>query len=111
MTRSKPNFYCNMPRVTSILPSSRIRPTNVKIKDLTEAKQMKLQILKASDGKRILGFYNERNPQYPYDTVPVELDMQSLPEVLKLKKQEQQNGVPSPAGLEPQLDMIGFADI
>ena len=83
----------------------------VKIQDCTEAKKMKLQILKASDGKRILGFYNDRNPQHPYDTVPVELDMQSLPEALKLKKQEQENGGVSSVELEPQLDIFGFADV
>ncbi len=82
----------------------------VKIQSITDAKQMKLQILKAPDGTRVLAFYNDRNPYSPYTTVPIELDMTSLPEILKLKTESQENGE-SVSTLEPQLDLVGFMDV
>ncbi|MGF1689263.1 hypothetical protein L4C36_21765 [Photobacterium japonica] len=82
----------------------------VKIPSITEAKQMKLQILKTPDGKRVLGFFNERHSRNPYATVPIERDMASLPAVMKLKAEFQDNET-SVSRLEPQGDLFGFGDI
>lgn len=81
----------------------------VKLKNITNMKSMTLRILKAPDGSRKLGFYNEYDTERPYDSIPITLDTnsQNLSTMQKLlaliKKQNREDG--------SQQDFLGFDDI
>ncbi|WP_318480508.1 hypothetical protein [Photobacterium leiognathi] len=70
----------------------------VKLKNITDMKSMTLRILKAPDGSRKLGFYNEYDTERPYDSIPITLDTnsQNLSAMQKLlvlsKKQHREDG-------------------
>ncbi|WP_318401278.1 hypothetical protein [Photobacterium leiognathi] len=49
----------------------------IKIRDITSMKGMILRILKAPDGSRKLGLYNEHDTQLPYNSIPIILDTNS----------------------------------
>ncbi len=50
---------------------------DIPIKDITGMKSMVLRILKAPDGSRKLGFYNEHDSKRPYNSIPITLDTSS----------------------------------
>ncbi len=83
---------------------------DVKIKEITSMKSMVLRILKASDGSRKLGFYNENDTERPYDSIPITLDTDShnLSEMETLRlvlanKQHREDG--------SQQDFLGFDEV
>ncbi len=73
---------------------------------------MVLRILKAPDGSRKLGFYNEHDSKRPYNSIPITLDtssqnlnaMEKLRLVLINKKKNQEKSY-------QQQDLIGFDEI
>ncbi|MFA0052864.1 hypothetical protein AB4403_17705 [Vibrio breoganii] len=88
----------------------RFRPTDIKsinIKGITNANAMKLQVLVAEDGHRVLGFYSDTNRKDPYVTIPIELDFSELDKVLKIIN-EYKARLPTS---QSQEDLFGFDDI
>ena len=86
----------------------------VKVKDVTTANQIKVQMLLGQDGKRKLSFYNEKDSTHPYESVDdIELAPEKMTKVLKAKKTLEEkikkNGAGS--GGEQQGDLLGFADV
>lgn len=82
--------------------------SKIQIKGITEAKTIKLCMLKNKEGDYKLGFYNDRNNDHPYNSV---CDVAPAPEqmsaVLKAKaKLEQQIDEDGEQG-----DMFGFDDV
>jgi len=82
--------------------------TKVKIKDITGAKEIKLTVLKNSNGERKLGFHNDKDKEHPYVSVPLELATSKLAELKQRIEAEKE--------LEQDLsgkqgDMIGFDDV
>ena len=59
----------------------------VKVKDVTTANQIKVQMLLGRDDKRKLGFYNDKDSTHPYESVyDIELAPEKMAEVLEAKK-------------------------
>lgn len=85
---------------------------DIPIKDITGMKSMVLRILKAPDGSRKLGFYNEHDSKRPYNSIPITLDtssqnlnaMEKLRLVQLKKKKDQEKSY-------QQQDLIGFDEI
>lgn len=82
--------------------------SKIKIKGITEAKTIKLTMLKSSEGDYKLGFYNDRKNQHPYTSVH---DVEPAPEKMKaiLKAKERLEKQISQEG--EQGDMFGFEDV
>lgn len=81
----------------------------IKIRDITSMKGMILRILKAPDGSRKLGLYNEHDTQLPYNSIPIILDtnshnLKAMQNLLPLDKKNRENSFQQP-------DLIGFDDI
>lgn len=82
--------------------------SKIKISGITDAKAIKLCMLKNNEGDYKLGFYNDRNNDYPYNSV---YDVAPAPEKMaaalnaktELEKQINDDGA--------QGDMFGFDDI
>lgn len=85
---------------------------DIPIKDITGMKSMVLRILKAPDGSRKLGFYNEHDRKRPYNSIPITLDtssqnlnaMEKLRLVQLKKKKDQEKSY-------QQQDLIGFDEV
>lgn len=85
---------------------------DIPIKDITGMKSMVLRILKAPDGSRKLGFYNEHDSKRPYNSIPITLDtssqnlnaMEELRLVRIKKKKDQEKSY-------QQQDLIGFDEV
>lgn len=80
----------------------------IKISGITDAKAIKICILKNNEGDYKLGFYNDRNNDYPYNSV---YDVAPAPEKMEA-------ALKAKAELEKQInddgeqgDMFGFDDI
>ncbi|MGD6735115.1 hypothetical protein ACP5PY_01565 [Photobacterium leiognathi subsp. mandapamensis] len=81
----------------------------IKIRDITSMKGMVLRILKAPDGSRKLGLYNEHDTQLPYNSIPIILDtnshnLKAMQNLLPLDKKNRENSF-------QQQDLIGFDGI
>ncbi|MCW3173502.1 hypothetical protein [Shewanella subflava] len=84
----------------------------VKVKDVTTANQIKVQLLLGQDGKRKLGFYNDKDSTHPYESVyDIELAPEKMAEVLEAKKALESKMKNNRGGRELQGDMLGFDDI
>ncbi|WP_318478287.1 hypothetical protein [Photobacterium leiognathi] len=100
ITASEPNLY-------SINLSQLLK---VKIKDITAMNSVTMRILKTRDGSRKLAFYNERDNDHPYSSIPITRnrnkdDLNNMQNLLSIYKQQQQGDDVK------QQDMIGFDDI
>lgn len=84
---------------------SDMRAIKSKLKDITKTKQIKLQVLIADDGHRVLGFFGDKDNTHPYLTLPVQSDMGNLEKALKIKEEYEAKLQSNPK----QLDMFGHA--
>lgn len=55
--------------------------SKVKINDITNASQIKICVLKNTQGGLKLGFYNDKDKEFSYDSVPLELATSRIPEL------------------------------
>ena len=87
---------------------------DVEIKDLTNAQQMQIAVLKDASGERKLAFYQRLTPHHPYATIKLESIPHELPTILAAKsrlKAKQQESKASKAKSAQQSDMFGFKDL
>ncbi|PHZ58393.1 hypothetical protein CRG86_010225 [Photobacterium leiognathi] len=99
ITASEPNLY-------SINLSQLLK---VNIKDITAMNSVTMRILKTRDGSRKLAFYNERDNDHPYSSIPITRnrnkdDLNNMQNLLSIYKQQQQGDDVK------QQDMFGFDD-
>jgi hypothetical protein len=86
--------------------------SKVKVKDITSATQIKIQMLLGNDGKRKLGFYNDRDAKHPYVSVyDVELAPEKMNQVLDAKKALEKKIKENGGEKEKQGDLLGFDDV
>ncbi|MGB2079585.1 MAG: hypothetical protein ACPHV3_07345 [Vibrio sp.] len=80
--------------------------SKVKIKDITTAKQLKLTVSHNEQGHLKLGFHNDKDKDFSYDSVPLELAQSLLPEL----KHVIDTAKLDPKSIE-QDDLFGFDDV
>ncbi|MDN3700427.1 hypothetical protein QWY96_05185 [Vibrio artabrorum] len=80
--------------------------SNVRIKDITSADQVKMTVLRNAQGELKLGFHNDEDGKHPYYSVPLERALQLLPELKRLIEFSQL------LSKKPkQNDLFGFDDV
>ncbi|PHR54407.1 MAG: hypothetical protein COA47_15500 [Robiginitomaculum sp.] len=82
--------------------------SKVPIKDITNAEQVKMTVLRNVLGEVKLGFHNDRDKEYPYYSVPLEQVPSLLPE---LKKRLENAKKIAPSHFGEQGDLFGFSDV
>jgi hypothetical protein len=86
--------------------------SKVKVKDITTATQIKIQMLLGNDGKRKLGFYSDRDANQPYQSVyDIELAPEKMNQVLDAKKALEKKIKENGGEKEKQGDLLGFDDV
>lgn len=82
--------------------------SKVPIKDITNAKQVKMTVLRNVQGEIKLGFHNDRDKEYPYYSVPLEQASSLLPE---LKERLARAKEIDDSHFGEQMDAFGFDDV
>lgn len=86
--------------------------SKIRVKDITTATQIKIQLLLGNDGKRKLGFYSDRDANQPYQSVyDIELAPEKMNLVLDAKKALEKKIKENGGEKEKQGDLLGFDDV
>lgn len=80
--------------------------SNVRIKDITSADQIKMTVLRSAQGELKLGFHNDEDGEHPYYSVPLERALSLLPELKRLIDISQLL-----SEKPEQNDLFGFDDV
>ncbi|MEZ8859723.1 hypothetical protein [Vibrio sp. 10N.247.311.51] len=80
--------------------------SNVRIKDITSADQVKMTVLRSAQGELKLGFHNDEDGKHPYYSVPLERALPLLPELKRIIDISQLS-----SDKPEQNDLFGFDDV
>ncbi|MGO2343268.1 hypothetical protein [Vibrio litoralis] len=78
----------------------------IKIKNITTAKQFKMTVLRNTQGELKLGFHNDRDKEYSYDSVPLEHAQSLLPELKHIIETSELD-----SNANEQNDLFGYDDV